>query len=38
MLRLTLAIADWKLLSIELVRGVILVQATLNDRPAAACQ
>lgn len=33
-LRLTLAIADWKPLSFELVRGVILVQATLNGRPA----
>ena len=33
-LRLTLAIADWKPLPFETVHGVMLVQATLNGRPA----
>lgn len=33
-LRLTLTIADWQPLSFEILRGVILIQATLNGRPA----
>jgi hypothetical protein len=33
-LRLTLAIAEWQPLRFEAVHGVILVQATLNGRPA----